>query len=340
MTGYIYTIAGGKGGVGKTTTAINVGVALQNAGHDVVVVDADLGMANLGAMLNVEHEPSLHQVLAGNAAVSDAIAEGPGGITIVPGERNLEAFADADPAKLRKVVNALSTAYDIVLIDTGAGLSHETTIPLGLADSVLLVTTADDVAIGDTIKTAQLAEQIDGEVIGSILTRAKDETNVSDVADKLDLEMLSVVPEDKDATEQEPLLINDPDSYAAEAYRRLASTLEEIYEANADDEDEPDFGKPEMPPSSSSSSSSSGTENDTSTDQSESDGDAADTDSDDSIEGDDSDGDEPIEATETDDVEGDATADGSGEGASSDTSSGDDTDDDDDGNNGVFGLFN
>jgi len=230
MTGYVFTVAGGKGGVGKTTTAINVGVALQDAGHDVVVVDADLGMANLGAMIDVEHEPSLHQVLAGKAAVSDAIIEGPGGITVVPGERNLEAFADADPAKLRKVVQALSTAYEIVLIDTGAGLSHETTVPLGLADGVLLVTTADDVAIGDTIKTAQLAQRIEGDVIGAVLTRANDDTNVSEVADKLDMEMLSVVPEDQDATQHEPLIINDPNSYAAEAYRRLASTLEEIYE--------------------------------------------------------------------------------------------------------------
>ncbi|MFB6166043.1 MAG: MinD/ParA family protein [Haloarculaceae archaeon] len=234
MTGYVYTIAGGKGGVGKTTTAINVAVALQDAGHDVVVIDADLGMANLGAMLGIEHEPSLHQVLAGKAAVSDAIVEGPGGITVVPGERNLEAFADADPAKLRKVVKALSTAYEIVLIDTGAGLSHETTVPLGLADGVLLITTADDVAIGDTVKTAQLAGRIDGEVVGAVLTRADDDTNVSDVADKLDLEMLAVVPEDGDATRDEPLIINHSDSYAAEAYRRLASTLEEIYEANTE----------------------------------------------------------------------------------------------------------
>jgi septum site-determining protein MinD len=240
MTGYVYTIAGGKGGVGKTTTAINVAVALQDAGHDVVVVDADLGMANLGAMLDIEHDPSLHQVLAGKAAVSDAITEGPGGITIVPGERDLEAFADADPAKLRKVVKALSTAYEIVLIDTGAGLSHETTVPLGLSDGILLVTTADDVAVGDTIKTAQLAERIEGDVLGAVLTRAGDETNVSEVADELDLEMLAVVPEDQDATENEPLLINDSDSYAAEAYRRLASTLEEIYEANTEGGVSPD----------------------------------------------------------------------------------------------------
>ena len=300
MTGYVYTIAGGKGGVGKTTTAINVAVALQDAGHDVVVVDADLGMANLGAMLDIEHQPSLHQVLAGKAAVSDAITEGPGGITVVPGERNLEAFADADPAKLRKVVKALSTAYEIVLIDTGAGLSHETTVPLGLADGVLLITTADDVAIGDTVKTAQLADRIEGDVVGAVLTRANDDTNVSEVADKLDLEMLAVVPEDQDATQKEPLLINDPDSYAAEAYRRLASTMEEIYEANTEGGVEPEQ---EFEPATSDTG-----------------GDADET-----------------ESEGTDEPETPIGADADTDDTAADSESDDDEDEDED---GVFGLFN
>ncbi|WP_246985767.1 MinD/ParA family ATP-binding protein [Halorientalis marina] len=303
MTGYVYTIAGGKGGVGKTTTAINVAVALEDAGHDVVVVDADLGMANLGAMLDIEHQPSLHQVLAGKAAVSDAITEGPGGITVVPGERNLEAFADADPAKLRKVVKALSTAYEIVLIDTGAGLSHETTVPLGLADGVLLITTANDVAIGDTVKTAQLADRIEGDVVGAVLTRANDDTNVSEVADKLDLEMLAVVPEDQDATQKEPLLINDPDSYAAEAYRRLASTMEEIYEANTEGGVEPEQ---EFEPASADS------------------GDSEDGEADDEPE-------TPIGAG----ADADDTA-----AESESTDDGDDGDDEDEDEDGVFGLFN
>jgi len=312
MTGYVFTIAGGKGGVGKTTTTINVAVALQDAGHDVVVVDADLGMANLGAMLDIEHEPSLHQVLAGKAAVSDAITEGPGGITVVPGERNLEAFADADPAKLRKVVKALSTAYEIVIIDTGAGLSHETTVPLGLADGVLLITTADEVAIGDTIKTAQLAQRIEGDVVGAVLTRANDDTNVSQVADQLDLEMLAVVPEDQEATRNEPLLINHTDSYAAEAYRRLASTLEEIYEVNTEGGVTTEN---EFEPASTTTSDDGGSDSsaDSSDDQSESD---------------DSGGGTAFGNT------GDS---GSERSASSDDSDDDDDDDDED---GVFGLFN
>jgi septum site-determining protein MinD len=228
MTGHVFTIAGGKGGVGKTTTAVNVGVALQDAGYDVVIVDADLGMANLAAMLGVEYDTSLHEVLAERAAISDTLTEGPGGVTLVPGEQSLEAFADADPAKLRKVIKTLSNAYDVVLIDTGAGLSHEATVPLGLADSVLLVTTPDSVAIGDAEKTAQLSKRVDGEVIGAILTRAEGPEDIDDVERAIERPLLAVIPEDSEATTNEPLVMNFPDSPAAEAYRRLASSLERI----------------------------------------------------------------------------------------------------------------
>lgn len=228
MTGHVFTIAGGKGGVGKTTTAVNVGVALEDAGYDVVVVDADLGMANLAAMLGIEYGTSLHEVLAERAAISDTLTEGPGGATLVPGEQSLEAFADADPAKLRKVIKTLSNAYDVVLIDTGAGLSHEATVPLGLADSVLLVTTPDSVAIGDASKTAQLSKRVDGEVIGSILTRAESSDDIDSVETSLDFPLLAVIPEDSEATTNEPLVLNFPDSPAAEAYRKLASSIERV----------------------------------------------------------------------------------------------------------------
>ncbi|QGN05887.1 septum site-determining protein MinD [Halorhabdus sp. CBA1104] len=233
MTGHVFTIAGGKGGVGKTTTAVNVGVALQEAGHDVAVVDADLGMANLAAMLDVEYDHSLHEVLAEDATVSDTLTEAPGDITVVPGEQSLEAFADADPAKLNKVIRTLINAYDAVLIDTGAGLSHEATVPLGLADSVVLVTTPDSVAIGDANKTGDLAARVDGEVIGSILTRATDPKDIDAVAAEIQHDLLAVIPDDPEATRREPHVLNAPDSPAATAYRRLAASLEGVLRGEA-----------------------------------------------------------------------------------------------------------
>ena len=229
MAGYVCTVAGGKGGVGKTTTAVNVAAALEADGYDVVVVDADLGMANLGAMLGVDPETSIHQILAGGRAVSEALTDVQGGVTIVPGEQSLEAFADADPSKLRKVIKTLRNAYDVVLVDTGAGLSHETTVPLGLADGVVLMTTPDDVAVGDAVKTGELADRVDGEVLGVVLNRTTTETDVEGIADRFGKPLLAVIPDDIEATEDEPLVLNAPDSPAAEAFRQLSGALAGVF---------------------------------------------------------------------------------------------------------------
>ena len=237
MAGYVCTIAGGKGGVGKTTTAINIAAALETVGYNTAVVDADLGMANLGEMLGVDYEQSIHDVLAGSATVSEALTEAQGGMTVIAGEQSLEAFAEADPAKLRKVINTLRETYDVVLVDTGAGLSHETTVPLGLADGILLVTTPDDVAINDTVKTAELAARVDGEIIGTLITRVNPNTDVPSIAESFDMALLGVTPNDLEATEHEPLVLNAPDSNASDAYTQLAELLEQVFFEGALPED-------------------------------------------------------------------------------------------------------
>jgi septum site-determining protein MinD len=227
MAGFVCTIAGGKGGVGKTTTAVNVAVALEENGYDAVIVDADLGMANLGEMLGVEHETSIHDILT----------DAPGGMTVIAGEQSLEAFAEADPAKLRKVIKTLRETYDVVLVDTGAGLSHETTVPLGLADGILLATTPDDVAVNDTVKTAELAERVDGRILGAMIARVTRETDVPAIAEKFDIPLLGVIPVDLEATQNEPLVLNSPDSDAAEAYSLLTAELEKVFFGGAEGAD-------------------------------------------------------------------------------------------------------
>ena len=241
MAGDVLTIAGGKGGVGKTTTAINAGVALQEAGYDTIIVDADLGMTNIGELLGIDHQPSFHDVLAGEASISDATVRGPNGISILAGERSLEAFARGDPSNLRPVVHSLQEAYEVVVIDTGAGLSHETLVPMGLADGVVLVSTPDEVSLTDAKKAAQLAGKVDGEVLGAVVTRATADTNVSTVAAQLSEEVLAVVPEDSEATRQEPLVLRASESYAAQAYRRLATKLTDRLAPTVDAEATPDL---------------------------------------------------------------------------------------------------
>jgi septum site-determining protein MinD len=230
MSGAVFTIAGGKGGVGKTTTAVNTGVALQSAGHDTIIVDGDLGMTNFDEILDLRHEPRLHDVLAGEANLHDAIASGPEGLSILAGARSLEAFASGDPANLRPVLHSVAEKYDVVIVDTGAGVSHETLIPASMSDGVVLVTTPKEVSITDAGKMGEMVDSVDGTVLGGVVTMARDETDVSEITEQLGEEILAVVPWNPTDVGDEPVVETASESYAAQAYRSLAMKLTDAIE--------------------------------------------------------------------------------------------------------------
>ncbi|POG56724.1 cell division ATPase MinD [Haloferax marisrubri] len=227
----VYAVASAKGGVGKTTTTANLGTTLAMAGHDVVVVDGDLGMPNLAGALGVDPDgATLHDVLTGEAAVEAAVYEGPAGLSVLPGSNALEAFATANAKELEPVISALEASYDVVIIDTGAGLSDDTFVPLKLADEVVLVSTTEREALGDTEKTRQLGERIGADVVGVVLTRVNQSNpNADVVASLLDAGVIAVVPEDPSIREalstQVPVVARSPDSIAAAGYRALAEAL-------------------------------------------------------------------------------------------------------------------
>lgn len=228
--GTVYAVASGKGGVGKTTTAVNLGAGFADAGRSVVVVDADLGMGNLGDMVEATPAgPTLHEVLAGEATLDDALSHVKPGFDVILGSDDLELFGRADPRGFREILSSLRDRYDIVLLDSGAGLSHDTALPLGLADEVLLVSTVEKAAVKNAKKTLDLARTLEATVTGIVLTRVgggKEEVAPMEIATRLDLSLLGSVPEDstvrRAAKAGEPLLDFDRDSPAAQAYLEIA----------------------------------------------------------------------------------------------------------------------
>lgn len=225
MDAYVCTIAGSKGGVGRTTTAINVGAVFEEGGYETVLVDADLGMANVVKKLAVDPDETLHDVLGGTATVEDALTATEHGLSVLAGDGDLDAYANADPTNLEAVVEELRERFDVVLIDTSPTISHEIAVPLGLADGTLLVSTADSVALTDTARTADLADRVDGNVFGLVLTRVTeaDQSVIDNGA--LDAPLLGVVPEDDEAAGHEPLVKTAEGSPAAAAYRDLTTVL-------------------------------------------------------------------------------------------------------------------
>ena len=226
----VYAIASAKGGVGKTTTTANLGSTLAGTGADVVVIDGDIGMANLGAALGVQPDgATLHDVLSDAAEPAAAAYDGPAGLTVVPGDTSLEAFAAADPQRLDAVVEAFADA-DYILIDVGAGVSHETGVPLSIADAVILVSTPERDALVDTEKTRQLTDRLGGIVAGAVITRTDEATPLEEVVSgTLTADVLTTIPDDEAVRESiavgEPLVSYAPHSDAAAAYRQLAAEL-------------------------------------------------------------------------------------------------------------------
>ncbi len=202
--GTVVAVASAKGGVGKTTTAINLGSALTIAAErNVVLVDMDLAMANILDFLQLDlslaTDPTLHDVLAESVDVSDAIYKAPGGIDVVPSGPRLEEYAETDPDTLVPVIEELKAQYEIVLVDTGAGLSYETILPIALADAILLVSTPRLAAVRDTRKTLKLTHRVSTPPLGIVL--AKDGTGKapepSQIAETFDIPLCGHIPADE-----------------------------------------------------------------------------------------------------------------------------------------------
>ncbi|MCZ7401998.1 MAG: cell division ATPase MinD [Candidatus Methanoperedens sp.] len=233
MTARVYTIASGKGGTGKTTTTLNLGTALAELGKKTAILDADIGMANLGLLIGLERSKvTLHEVLSGNANISEAIYEGPAGVKVIPSGLSLKGFQKSDPDKLKDVISTLSEGLDFILIDAPAGISRDGVIPLAVADKVILVVNPELASMADALKTKALTEMLGRTVEGAILNRAaleKTEINRNKVSELLGVKVLEMIPEDPNvrlsAAFKIPVVIKAPNSPASIAFKRLAAQL-------------------------------------------------------------------------------------------------------------------
>lgn len=229
----LITITSGKGGVAKTTTAINLGAALNSFGKDVIIVDANLTTPNVGLHLGAPIVPiSLNHVLLGKAKIADAIYEHESGTKIIPSSLSVKELRRLNHGKLKDVAKKLRKMADYIIYDSAAGLGEEAIAAMEAADELIIVTNPEIPAVTDALKATKVIEGLGKEVKGVIVTRVrnnKTEMPVANIRDMLELPILGIVPEDKNMQHalvaKDAILHTHPKSKASRAYREIAAKI-------------------------------------------------------------------------------------------------------------------
>ena len=163
--GHILAVTSGKGGVGKTFVSANLAAALARAGRKVLVLDADLGLANLDVVLNLFPKITLHDVFTGKSTLADAVLPAPGGFHVLLAGSGMVEYSRMTPEvrdQLQKVIDEVAPQFDHILLDTGAGISDVVLYTVSLAGDVLLVVTPEPTSMTDAYATIKVLATTQG----------------------------------------------------------------------------------------------------------------------------------------------------------------------------------
>ena len=158
----VIAVTGGKGGVGKTNVSVNLAVSLAKLNKRVLLLDADLGLANVDILLGLSVKKNLADVLNGDCDMRDVLVDGPGGIKIVPASSGIQKLAEVDAQSQNTLIQAfdwLSDQVDILIIDTAAGISPSVTRFLTAAQHILVVLSNEPTSITDAYALIKVMSQ-------------------------------------------------------------------------------------------------------------------------------------------------------------------------------------
>ncbi len=240
----VIAVTGGKGGVGKSNVSVNLSIALADLGHRVVLLDADLGLANIDILLGITSKNNISNVLSGEISLRDVLVDGPGGIRIIPAASGTQAMASLEPVEHAGLIRAFSTIsdqLDILVVDTAAGIGDGVVSFVKAAQEVLLVVTDEPTSITDVYALIKLLNRDHGlfrfRIVANMVKSSQEGHNVYDkllkVTDRfLDvaLQYVGCIPFDesvkKAVQRQKPVILAYPRAKASLAIKSLAKKVD------------------------------------------------------------------------------------------------------------------
>ena len=236
----VIAVTGGKGGVGKTSVSVNLATALASAGRRVMLLDGDLGLANVDVFLGLSPRHTMAHVLSGERTLEEIILESPHGIQVVPGASGVAELANLSAAGhlgLVQAFSALSNRVDTLIVDTSAGISHSVVQFTQAAQHVLLVVCDEPASMTDAyalVKVLSRNHEVSKFHVLANMTRAPGEgeglfAKLQRVTGRfldVTLEYVGEIPEDpylrRAIREQRPVLAAFPSCPASRAFKKLA----------------------------------------------------------------------------------------------------------------------
>ena len=241
MGARVIVITSGKGGVGKTTTTANIGAALADKGHKVLLIDTDIGLRNLDVVMGLENRIvyDLIDVIEGRCRVSQALIKDKRcpNLVLLPAAQ-IRDKNDVNTDQMKELIHSLKESFDYILIDCPAGIEQGFKNAIAAADEAIVVTTPEVSATRDADRIIGLLEAAGIKsprlVINRLridMVKEKNMLGVEDILDILAVKLLGVVPDDENvviSTNKGEPLVYKGDSLAAKAFKNIASRIEGV----------------------------------------------------------------------------------------------------------------